>query len=539
MSVVDDLCRSWLDVRWAFDPAAASGAGLVQYDGRLGRFDEDAVRHHLAAIRSLAGAVEEADVADQQEEIDRTALLDELRTTIFRLEKEEPHRRNPAFWVDHLFQGLHAVLSRVEDDPGSRAGAMVERLGEVPAFLDAARATLRQPARVLSDAALAMLGGGGELVAEAVRRYSAAAPDLAPQLQQAGVDALEALRAFGTALTGALEPSPDPHAFAIGEEQFNRRLHHQHALRENAPELWRYGLHLRDEVEAEVRAAARVVDPTRDWREVVERVREEHAPDAAGLLDLYRDAVAEARRFLEQRGLATLPATPLVVEEAPAFLRPLLPYAAYQGPPLALPGQPGRFYVSLPDPALAVEARARLLRNHAVPAIAPLVAHEAWPGHHLQRSVALSLPSEVRRHVWTPLTVEGWGLYAEQLMWEEGHVRAPESRLLQLVMLLWRAVRIDLDIGLHTRGMTPEEAVEELVRRLPIERRAAEAEVRRYCQAPTYQLCYAVGRRELLRLRDEVRARDGAAFSLRTFHDAVLAYGGLPPTLIRWGMGLD
>ena len=77
MSAVDDLCRSYLDVRWHFDPAAASGAGRTDLDGRLGRFDEESVRQHLVAVRSLSAAAEELEVDDQQEEIDRTALLDE------------------------------------------------------------------------------------------------------------------------------------------------------------------------------------------------------------------------------------------------------------------------------------------------------------------------------------------------------------------------------------------------------------------------------------------------------------------------------
>ena len=134
--------------------------------------------------------------------------------------------------------------------------------------------------------------------------------------------------------------------------------------------------------------------------------------------------------------------------------------------------------------------------------------------------------------------VEGWALYCEQLMAESGYYDSTESRLFQLVNLLWRAVRVVLDVGLHTRGMTPAEAVSYMVDHLPIERSSAEAEVRRYCAWPTYQLCYAVGRRELLRLRADYRERSGADFSARHFHDELLSYGGLPVSLARWGMDL-
>jgi len=123
-------------------------------------------------------------------------------------------------------------------------------------------------------------------------------------------------------------------------------------------------------------------------------------------------------------------------------------------------------------------------------------------------------------------------------MEETGFYRDPESRIFQLVNLLWRAVRIVLDIGLHTRGMTPAEAVDYMTEHLPIERAGAEAEVRRYCAWPTYQLCYAVGRRELLRLREAYRERAGSEFAPKRFHDELLAYGGLPVALARWGMEL-
>jgi uncharacterized protein (DUF885 family) len=93
-------------------------------------------------------------------------------------------------------------------------------------------------------------------------------------------------------------------------------------------------------------------------------------------------------------------------------------------------------------------------------------------------------------------------------------------------------------VRLHTMGMRDYEAATYLSDLLGISRPSAEAEVRRYCVAPGYQLCYAVGRRELLRLRADYRARAGSAFTLRRFHDEVLAYGGLPVSLMRWGMGL-
>ena len=537
MPAVDDLCRSYLDLKYHFDPAAASSAGLVTQDARLGRFDSESVRAHVVSLRSVTGALEELEVEDIQREIDRTALLGELRSTTFRLEHEQPHVRNPGFWLGHLFQALYAVLARRDGAAGGRAPAALERMRAVPGFLEAARATLREPPSVFVDTALGMLGGGGELIVQVAAALGTEAPDLQADLQTAAGEALQALKRFGAALRDEIEPSADPHAFAIGEEQFSRRLHHEHALEAGAPELWRYGLHLQEETEAALTELAAELGG-RDWRTIVEELRGD-APEPDELLPAYREELERALQFVRRQDLVGIPASPVEVVATPRFLVSLVPFAAYEPPPIFLHEQTGRFYVTRPDPSLPPDTLARMRRGHCRHAIPAMVAHEAYPGHHLQLVRAQELPSQVRRHLWTPVMVEGWALYCEQLMEESGYYDSVEARLFQLVNLLWRAVRVVLDVGLHTRGMAATEAVDYMVRALPIERSNAEAEVRRYCAWPTYQLCYAVGRRELLRLREAYRAREGAAFTPRRFHDELLQYGGLPVALARWGMDLS
>jgi hypothetical protein len=536
MASVDDLCRSYLDLKYHFDPAAASSAGLVSHDARLGRFDAETTREHLSALRAVAGAIEELESDDLQAEIDRTALLGEIRSSAFRLEHERPHVRNPAFWLSHVFQGLYAILSRRNGAIAGRAPAALERLRAIPGFLATARDSLDEPPAVFVDTALGMLGGGGELVVQLVAALDPEVPELRADFQDAAGKALEALKRFGTALRGEIEPAADPHAFAVGEEQFSRRLHHEHALVAGAPELWRYGLHLQEETEAELAALASRLDG-RSWREIVEELRGD-APEPEALLGVYRAELDRAHAFVADRDLVSVPRDPVDVVPTPGFMLALVPFAAYEPPPIFLSHQTGRFYVTPPDPGSPPETLARQRRGHCRHAIPAMVAHEAYPGHHLQLVTAQGLASEVRRHVWTPVMVEGWALYCEQLMDEAGYYEEDEARLFRLVNLLWRAIRIVLDVGLHTRGMSPAEAVDYMVEHLPIERASAEAEVRRYCAWPTYQLCYAVGRRELLRLREAYRERAGASFRPRAFHDELLAYGGIPVALARWGMEL-
>jgi uncharacterized protein (DUF885 family) len=346
-----------------------------------------------------------------------------------------------------------------------------------------------------------------------------------------------ALQSFGNSLRTDLAIHPDEMAFATGQTEFEHRLHLEHALRQTAPELWRYGLRLEEDVTARIESLAAEIDPAVSWRDLIERLRDD-TPTSDGLLDAYREAMQQARDFTIEHDLVAIPEGPLEVLATPGFMRPLIPFAAYQPPGPLMASRTGLFFVTVPE-ADDPDTREMQLREHSLYGLPGVALHEGYPGHHLQMLTAQQQPSLVRRFLWTPIMVEGWALYCEDLLGELGFYRSPEVRLFQLAMLLWRAVRVVLDVGLHTRGMTPQEAVDYMVDRLPMDRPAAEAEVRRYCAMPTYQLCYAVGRRDIMSLRDSYRERAGTDFTWRRFHDELLTYGGLPVSLARWGMGLD
>ena len=532
MSATEDLYRSYLDLRWHFDPATATAAGITTVDDRLGSFDAESMRLHLAAFKAIAVAAEQLEIEEAEEEIERTAFLADVRITILRFQHEKPHVHNPGFWLSHLFEALYNLMRRRDGDPEPNARAVIARLKATPAFLRAARETLKDPPRVFLNTATAMTDGGIALIGEAARRVSEWAPELTAAVDDAAAEAESALGRFALALRQELNAHPDDLSFAIGEEQFNRRLHHEHALRAGAPELYRYGLHLVDEVEADVAALARRIDPSVPWRTLVERLRNQSTP-GEDLVAVFRAEMERAQGFVEERQLARIPEGPLEVLETPTFLRPLVPFAAYNPPGSFAADRTGLFYVTPPLPG---ERTAH--GQHCLHEVAATALHEAYPGHHLQMLTAQGLPQEIRRVLWTPVTVEGWALYCEELMAEQGFFTTLEQRLFQRVHLLWRAVRIVLDVGLHTRGMSPEQATDYLADRLAMDRARAASEVSRYCAWPTYQLCYAVGRREILHLRDAYRERAGGSFQLREFHDQFLAYGGLPVSLIRWGMGL-
>ena len=530
---LEPLVESYLDLRWNLDPVEATAAGVTGHDNRLGAHGSDEIRQYVAALKSVTGALEECEVDSLDDEIDRTAVLDDARVTIHRFEKEQPHVRNPTFWVSHVLEGLHLLLLHSHRPREHTEFALTERLRAVPGYFDTARATLRDCPEVFVETATDMVRCGAPLFARLTAEF---APDDG-EFAEACDAASEALESFGTFLADDLSDG-DGADFAIGEDGFNFRLHYEHALRSTAPELWRYGLHLVEEVEAELEAIAAEIEPGVPWRELAHQLRAVH-PTAEDLVPKYADEMLRARRFVEDHGLVTMPDGPLEVVATPSFLRPLVPFAAYHPPGPFSADRTGWFYVTPPDPDCDEESAERFLRDHNVYDMSTVSLHEGYPGHHLHFLTAQAQPRLVRRVVGTPVTDEGWALYCEGVMAEAGFFTTAAQRLFQRIALLWRACRVVIDVGLHTRGMTVDEAVEYLMEHVPAERGHAEVEVRRYCATPTYQMSYAVGRRELLALREAYEAAHGSQASLRSFHDAVLRFGRLPVSLIRWGLGLD
>jgi uncharacterized protein (DUF885 family) len=533
-SPLDALVDSYLDLLWHFDPVAATGSGVQVHDHELGRYTAAEITSHIAAFRSIAGALEEVAVDDLDDEIDRTALLNEIRALVYRLEHERTAVRNPGFWLSHALDGLHLLLVFRDRTEEHRARAAAGRVRRLPEFLGDARATLADCPRVFVETALQM----GPPALSLIDRLAAAfGPHWTDDERQAAATAREAVAGFTQFLESEMLDGAGE-GFAIGEEAFNIRLHHQHAIRSTAPELWRWGLTLLDEVEMDLRARATELGGRGDsWIDVAERLRSDH-PGREALVAAYAAEMERARQFVIERDLAPVPAGPLEVVATPEFLRPLIPFAAYQPPGAFSQDQRGWFYVTPPPDDVSGERLDRMLRDHCVYDLPWTALHEGYPGHHLQFLAAYQQQRKVRKVVSTPVAVEGWALYCEEMMAEEGFATGAEQQFFQRIALLWRAARVVLDVGLHTRGMGFDDAVGFLMERVQFDRSLAEAEVRRYCAEPAYQLSYAVGRRAFLALREDYWRTSGER-SLKAFHGAVLRYAGLPVTLTRWGLGLD
>ena len=254
----------------------------------------------------------------------------------------------------------------------------------------------------------------------------------------------------------------------------------------------------------------------------------------------YRRPVERARRFLVDKDAVPFPpGDDCQVVETPPFLRNVTS-ASYEPAPALDPQTRGTFFVTPVDKALPKKQQEEMLRENDDADQVDTVVHETYPGHHLQLSFARTYPSLVRKMIdakraavmGQSLFAEGWGLYSEELMSEIGYY-TDEERLMQLEWTLVRAARVLIDVGLHTRGMTFDQAVKVLTDQVHLEHELAVNEVKRYTMTPTQPLSYLVGREAIRAMRERYKQKTGAAYTLKAFHTAVLAHGSIAPGLLE------
>ena len=236
-----------------------------------------------------------------------------------------------------------------------------------------------------------------------------------------------------------------------------------------------------------------------------------------------------ARQHLIDRDLVSIPEDESIdVIETPVYLHNVIPFAAYFEPAKFDRTQTG-IYVVTPS----VGDNAGAMREHNYASISNTSIHEAYPGHHLQLTVASRHPSLTRLLANAPEFVEGWGMYTELMMREHGFDDDPRFRLILHTDAIWRACRIVLDVRMHRGEVSLEEAARFLVEHTSFEEPNARAEVQWYSFRPTYPMSYLLGRTMLLDLRDDEQRRLGDRFSLREFHDTLLRNGSIPISFHR------
>lgn len=219
----------------------------------------------------------------------------------------------------------------------------------------------------------------------------------------------------------------------------------------------------------------------------------------------------------------TLPRLPYGVREVPEYKAKASSAAYYEGGSLES-GRAGYFYANTSDlasrPKWGMEA---------------LTIHEAVPGHHFQIALSREIQDlpDFRRNRGYSAYSEGWALYAESLGEDMGFYKDPYSKYGQLSYEMWRAIRLVLDTGIHSKGWTRDQAIEYFQANMAKSRTEAEVEVDRYITWPGQALSYKVGQLRIRQMRDRAEARLKDRFDVREFHDEVLKHGALPMNVLE------
>ena len=530
----DTIVRDYFETSYRLQPVEATWLGVHTYDDQLGDFTDDGFEERAAVAREfqarLAGV--QPDVLAPAERVDYALLQSDMATTLLFVEEIAHWRKDPNLYAEYPLMGVFLLATRDFAPLEQRLQRALGRLRAVPQVLAAGRQNVANPPAVFCHVAAQTAAGGAAflrgLVPQLARQVR---EDLRQAVLEASETAAQAYEAYRDWVQQDLLPVAGGD-FAIGRERFNTLLRVQHHLTLNADDLEAVGRRLFAETRAALDRLAERIAPGRPWRDLVEEAKADH-PRAGELLDAYRAELDRLKTFLRDRDLVTVPdyAEDLEVVETPTFQRGLVPYAAYMAPAPFEARQRGQFWVTPVDPHAPPEAQERQLREHSTFSYPITALHEAYPGHHLQLTIANQVPSFVRKHVHSSLFAEGWAFYCEALMAEQGYFPDPRHLLFQLKDQLWRAARVVIDVGLHTGAMDVETGVRILVDDVALEEEQARAEVRRYAASPTQPSSYAVGKDLILALRGEF-----SGLGLRAFHDALLASGTIPLPLVRGEM---
>ncbi|HTS14104.1 MAG TPA: DUF885 domain-containing protein [Candidatus Sulfotelmatobacter sp.] len=526
------LVRARFDAHLAANPVLATALGVHDHDERLGSRTRESMERRIAAARQFVTDLEALDPAALGEAaaFEREIALLGARRLVFDHEVQRQWEQR-ASAIDDVGDGIFILFARDFAPLEQRLEAITARVEDTPRLLAEAPQLLgRHPVRMWNELELesaAEIGGLLDEVEAAGRGAWGEQDGRQARLERASRAARAAIEGYRAWLAGRLDGSDE--SVALGRERYDELVGLRAFDGLGSDDILEIGWQQLADLKSARRAVAHQIDPEASEAEVLDRVKSDHAADFEAALEGYRDAMFRARAHIAERGLATIPrGESLRVIATPQYLRNSLPFAAYfEAPPFD--DHPSGIYVVTPS----VDGDGRAMREHNRSSIINTSIHEAYPGHHLQLSCATTHPSLARLMLDAPEFVEGWGMYSEQMMREEGFETSPACMFALYTDAIWRACRIILDVRLHRGELTVAQATDFLVEHTGFERPHALAEVKRYTLTPTQPLSYLLGKVMLLRLRDDERRRLGADFSLRAFHDALLYGGSIPISFHR------
>ncbi|HEX4387183.1 MAG TPA: DUF885 domain-containing protein [Steroidobacteraceae bacterium] len=528
----DALVTDFVYESLALSPVSASAAGYhVHENVRLDGLWDDYSADGLAKIRQFnlkllqrLDALKHAGL-DRERLADLDVIRDAVNLKLLELDRIQDFRHNPTQYVELIGNGLYTPFVLNYAPPEQRFQDLIERLRRLPALVAQAKANLVDAPAVWNRVAREENAGNIELIDKTLR--AEAPSDLRSAYDEAAAPALQALRELNEILATTLSAKTSD--WRLGKDNYQRKC--------------RYTLHtgrtpaqLLAAAEADLALArkemARLSAP-RTVAAALEAMANQHATPAT-YMDEARRTLAEATEFVKKKDLLTLADNGnLSVIETPVFMRGVYGVGGFNGAP-ALEPQLGAFYWVTPIPsdwpAARVESKLREYNRYG---LQQLTIHEAMPGHYVQAEYANRIEPKARRvlrNIWgNGPYVEGWAVYAQQLMTDEGYLdHDPNLRLSLLKWWLRSVGNTILDVRLQTMGMTEQQALDFMINQTYQEREEAVAKVQR-AQLSSCQLdMYYAGATGWDEVRAHYERRHPKDFTLKAFHDRALSEGAVP-----------
>jgi len=526
----------YLSYLYEVHPTNATFDGVHLHDDLL----EDWSRQSIEAqIRDLGGfarrlaAIDPSRLTDT-ERIERPALDASIRARLFDLEEVRPWERNPQHYADVLATSLAGQALFDYAPLAERARRVLSKLRQVPRFIQAARDNIKDPPGIFIKVGLESMRGTLRFIDEDLPRAFGDLGDLhlLGDLADASTEAAAAIGAYIEYLERDLAPRTKG-SFRLGRDRFEQKLRLDEGIALDADRLLAIATrelqHTQDEFR---RVAARVNggDPLAAWA----RTKDDHPP-AGQLIPVAQQQLADLVEFITRQRIVSIPeGAPVEVKPTPRFYRWTFASMWTPGP---FESRPLRafYYLTDVEPSWPAERKKEHLRDFSYGALWSISMHEVFPGHFLHYQHLRQVDAKLRKSILFSSTalVEGWAHYCEQMMIEEGFRKNDHAvRLGQLAEALIRLCRFIVGIRLHCEDMSVEQGVRVFRDEAFLEEASARREAERGTFDPSYIL-YSAGKLMILKLREDYKAHAGSKYSLRGFHDTLLANGTVPVWLHR------
>jgi len=543
------IARDYIEQYLRANPEDATELGDHRFDGQLTDYSSDARAKELAAqkeFREKLNAIDGSQLTGANN-IDFRILKENIDYQIFRAEELKEPEWNPLVYMDSLANSLYLLVARDFASPEQRIPNLRQRMEGIPRVIAQAKANLQHPPRVHTETAIEQTQGAINLVRDGLAPLLDRAPQMKKELAPLQEKTAAALGDYKKWLQNDLLPRSDGD-FRLGAGKYRKKLRFalasdlsmeeimkraqvdlqqtQTAIYETALPLYKKYFPNADP------AAAGLTDKHKVTAAVLDKLAEQH-PDDATIVGYAKEVVTEATDFVRWRKLVTVPDTPLDVIAMPEFKRGVA--IAYCDSPGPLDKTGKTFFAVSPTPRdWSKERRESFFREYNNYEIRDLTVHEAMPGHYLQLAHAnqFHAPTLVRAIFRSGTFIEGWAVYTEQMMAEQGY-GGPEVKMHQLKMRLRAIANAILDQGIHAGNMTEKEAMHLMTKETFQQEGEAVAKWKRARLTSAQLSTYFVGATEHLDLRAAEQKKLGNQFNLKKYNDQVISYGSPPVKYVR------